>query len=333
MMSAPRARDEIEHRRLQILACVGPPGLATFMTMPEPGWAKPPAEEIEESIADGQEELDSITGAAAFLKPERPRNRFGMDYCVHEAGHALAHWYVGVPFSEVSVGPAGEAAVSPDSAFVADAMLTGFDLVPQRRNWLALAESGDASALARGRIATEMEMFCAYAGPFAQARYPQTYRVQREGERPIRRSSRLDVGTILYFGGGEADWSLIETDIADWPEGVAMAARACRLADAFVRGRLPWAAITEVARCLSVDLRLTWGEVAAIAERHLGRPAPQRDDWLPHWPPLTAAVRGGFLPPTPADGGSIADARCGPLFKPAVEPTAHRATLESRRDD
>jgi hypothetical protein len=223
-----------------------------------------------------------------------------MDVCVHEAGHALALWYLSVLFAEVRVCARMEPSLDPGDVPVpaAEGAVTGFDLVPPRRDWLALASAGDAEALARGRAATEMEMFAAYAGPCAQGRYRQWWVVRRAGEPPVRRSGRLCADTILYGGGGWGDWSLIETDVADWPEeGVAMAARARRLAEAFVRGRAAWGAIRETARRLSAELRLGWDDVAAIAARHFGRPPPVRDDWLAHWPPLALTVRGGFLPP------------------------------------
>ena len=216
-----------------------------------------------------------------------------MDVCVHEAGHALAHWYVGVPFAEVHVYPGAEPPLDPGGV-VMPAAVTGFALAPPRRDWLALAAAGDATALARGRAVTEMEMFCAYAGPFAQARQPHWCTDRRPGEPPVRRARRLDVDIILFGGGGGAgDWSLVETDAADWPEeGIAMAACAYRLAGAFVRGGAAWGAIREVARRVSEERRLTWDEVAAIASGHFGRSSPSPEDWMPKWPPLAAAVRG-----------------------------------------
>ncbi len=219
-----------------------------------------------------------------------------MEWCVHEAGHAVAHWYVGVPFEEMRIGPEPGPAHGLEGPLMAGGVVTGFEWVPPRRDWLALAEAGDAAALDSGRMATEMEMFCAYAGPFAQARHPTSW-VCRTAGAPRRRRTRLDLDVILYGGGGEGDWALVETDAADWPEGVVMAAGARRLVHAFVGGRAAWGAITAVARLLQRQRVLTWSEVASIAGEHFGRPGPARDDWTAHWPPLAFAARAGFLPP------------------------------------
>jgi hypothetical protein len=220
--------------------------------------------------------------------------------CIHEAGHAMGRWYAGLPFETVFAGGPDEGRPVSGGMRMA-AAVTGFDLVAPRADWVALAERGDPGALARGRMEAEMELFAAYAGPFAEARYPRSYRIRIAGEPPIRRRERRDVNMILHAGGGEEDWSLIAMDAADWPDGIAMAARARRLADAFVRGRVAWGAIREVARLLTVGLRLGWDDVEAVAGRHFGRPSPACRDWMAHWPPLALAVRGGFLPP---EGGS-----------------------------
>ena len=139
-------------------------------------------------------------------------------------------------------------------------------------------------------------MLCAYAGPFAHARYIYSDILRKPGQPPVRQRRVLDVDTILHAGGGEGDWWLIETDAADWPEGVAMAALSRRLAAALVRSDRAWGTIKEVAQQLRTGKRLWWDEVAAIAERHFGRPGVAREDWAPHWPPLAVAVRGGYLP-------------------------------------
>jgi hypothetical protein len=217
-----------------------------------------------------------------------------MEECLHEAGHAVAHWYVGVPFEQVSVG-----IKSLPNGMLSVGSVSGFTYVPPRKDWLALAEAGDTTALDCGRKATEMEMFCAYAGPVAQARHVHSYSFGPQGEASVRRRERLDVDTIFFGGGGDCDWNLIETDISDWPEGVAMAATARLLACAFVRGRAAWGAILELAHRLRCDEILTWDEVGVIASMHFGRPGPERDVWMPHWAPMAAVVRAGFLPPEP----------------------------------
>ena len=267
------ARPETQ-RRLRILACLGGHELARLMATDEP---------------DRENQRGPTTTPEPLALPQPPQvegqaNRGGrvkMEICIHEAGHALARWYVGLPFEQVHTFPAlGSAAA-----------VTGFDFIPRRQEWLALAAAGDPTALVRGRALTELEMFCTYAGPFAQAR-------QRHWCTVRQRSWRCDVQSILFGGGGEGDWSLVESNAADWPEeGIAMAARACRLTAAFVRSDAAWRAIRAVARRLSVARGLTWDEVSAIASGHFGRPAPALEDWLPKWPPLASAVRGGYLPP------------------------------------
>ena len=164
-----------------------------------------------------------------------------------------------------------------------------------------MAEAGDAAALARGRLAAEMEMFCVYAGACAEGRYPTSPACWTAGAER-RRRTRPDPDAILHGGGGESDFARIAAIVADWPEGVGMAARARRLVDAFVRGRVAWGAITAVARRLQQQWVLAWSEVASIAGEHFGRPGPARDEWAAHWPPLASAARAGFLPQAPSGG-------------------------------
>jgi hypothetical protein len=312
---APLAAKKAEQRRLRILACVGPPGLARFLAgrRSEPAERSAPKATACGAPPAGQRDASATCTPDEAAVPPGPEGRWGrlapMWMCIHEAGHALARWYVGLPFREVSIDLGSQQ--PPDSSgLLRVATVTGFDFVPPRRTWFALAAAGDAEALVRGRVATEMEMFAAYAGPCAQARYPMRYKDRPTGGAAVQRSRRLDVDILLHAGGGgEADWSLIEADAADWPEGIAMAARARRLADAFVRGRAAWGAIGEVARRLSAELRLGWDDVDAAAARRFGRRSPGRNDWMPHWPPLALAVRGGFLPPGPGEAPVI---RCAP---------------------
>ncbi len=249
-------------------------------------------------LGDEEQDLADRPSGCVFpmLSPILPRpNEPPMAFCVHEAGHAVAQWYVGVPFQEARVGREAEQAPGLEGPLLTDGLVTGCDPVPPRRDWLALAEAGDATALTRGRMAAEMEMFCAYAGACAEGRYPnpQVWRTA-DAERPQR--TRLPPDVILYGGGGERDLACIAADAADWPEGVGMAARARRLAHAFVGGRVASGAITAVARRLKRQRVVTWSEVASIAGEHFGRPGPARDDWMGHWPPLAMAARAGFLP-------------------------------------
>src|SRR5215218_3109094 len=143
-------------RRRQILDCIGPPGPALRMAQPA--------------------QDDSARGA------DTPP----MEACIHEAGHAVAQWYVGVPFQEVRIGPEPGQPHGLAWPLMAGGVVPGFAGAPPRRDWLALAEAGDATALERGRMAAEMEMFCAYAGPFAQAQYPTSWVCRTDGA-PRRR--------------------------------------------------------------------------------------------------------------------------------------------------
>ncbi len=318
------SEQEARLRRLQIVACMGPPGLARIMA---DIYVEQEAQRAAAVTCAPDTPAEQDTTAASMpseVPLPRSVGRWGhkarMDTCIHEAGHAVAHWYVGVPFGEIRVCSRREPPFNPEDGPIAmtAGAVSGFALVPPRRDWLARAAAGDAEALARGRAATEMEMFCAYAGPLADAGHTRRYILRRPGEQPIRRYWRLDAESILHGGGGEGDWALIETDIADWPEGIAMAARARRLAQAFVRGRAAWDAIQELARTVSLELRLGWAEVDAIVRRHFGRPSPGPTDWMLHWPPLAMAVRAGSLPPR-SDG--IPPARPAPPLLPAAPRT------------
>ena len=275
--------------RRQILDCIGPPGPAWRMAQPAHDSAREAEATGRDATELGDEMQDLEQGPSDSASPVPPPAGRGtdtppMEDCVHEAGHAVAHWYVGVPFREVRIGPEDGQAHGLAWPLMAAGVVTGFEPVPPRRDWLALAEAGDATALARGRMATEMEVLCAYAGAFAQARYPTSWVCRTAGARR-RRRTRLDPGVILFGGGGEGDLARIAADAADWPEGVGMAARARRLAQAFVRGRKAWGAITAVARRLRQQRVLAWSEAASIAGEHFRRPGPARDDWVGHWPP------------------------------------------------
>ncbi len=297
-------RPERQIRTRQILACLGGHKLARRMAQlaqeaaREAGAADRNATGHEKrALADDPSDnplpMPWSVGREAIEPP--------MELCVHEAGHAVALWYVGVPFHEARIVLEAGQAHGLEGPPMARGVVIGFEGVPPRRDWLALAEAGDATALARGRMAAETVMFCAYAGALAEGRYPTalawwTAGAQRQGR------TWLDPDVILYGGGGESDLAHIVAIVADWPEGVGMAARARRLIHAFVRGRIAWGAIIAVARRLRQQWVLTWSEVASIAGEHFGRPGPARDDWIAHWPPSTLAARAGFLPPARSGG-------------------------------
>ena len=296
----------LDIRSRQILACLAGQGLARRMAqlVHESAREAGAADHDAAGLGDGEQDLADDPRDTPFPMPwpvGREDIEPPMELCVHEAGHAVAQWYIGVPFREARIVLEAGQAHGLEGPPMAGGVVIGFEPVPPRRDWLALAEAGDATARARGRMAAEMQMFCACAGAIAEGRYPTslacwTAVAQRQGR------TWLDPDVILYGGGGESDLAHIVAIVADWPEGVGMAARARRLVHAFVRGRVAWGAIMAVARRLRQQWVLTWSEVASIAREHFGRPGPARDDWVAHWPPSTLAARAGFLPPERSGG-------------------------------
>jgi len=161
-----------EIRRLQILACLGGHGLAQ-LARESAREAKATGHDATE-LGDAKQDLEDGPSDSVFPMPSpvgRMADKPPVRFCVHEAGHAVAHWYVGVPFREARIGPEPGQAHGLAWPLMAAGVVTGFEPVPPRRDWLARAEAGDATALARGRMATEMEMFCAYAGAGAEGQY------------------------------------------------------------------------------------------------------------------------------------------------------------------
>ncbi len=104
-------------RRLQILACLGPRGLAQRIVeldskLEEVITAAPPPKE-----SDADEAGDGTTITPPATKGRRRRNTVPMDYCLHEAGHAVAHWYVGrVPGGGVGATEPGARSEAPGEA-------------------------------------------------------------------------------------------------------------------------------------------------------------------------------------------------------------------------
>jgi hypothetical protein len=187
--------------------------------------------------ADGPVEsgIDASDDDVPVPSPVRHRNtKARMDACLHEAGHAVAHWYIGIPFEQVSVGIRS---LPGSGGMLSAGSVSGFTFVPQREEWLALAAAGDAPR--RWTAAAWPRRWRCSAPMLGPSPRHAMSNPTCSGHRAECRSgdAHASIPTPPSLdGGGDCDWALIETDIADWPEGVAMAITARRLARAFVRG-------------------------------------------------------------------------------------------------
>ena len=106
--ATPLAVDRVV-RSLQILACIGPLGLVRRVAEIDRAFERDiQAADADDAAlgADGLIEsgIDASDDDVLVPSPVRHRNtKAPMDTCLHEAGHAVAHWYVGIPFAQVSV--------------------------------------------------------------------------------------------------------------------------------------------------------------------------------------------------------------------------------------
>ena len=211
--------------------------------------------------------------------------------CHHEAGHAVARWWLGFHTDDVAVLTVDEVrggAMLPDRRgreHRCEGLANGYDIhFPHAREQVCGSwDSADHRAsfiLSAGRRA-DMALVELYAGGYAEARF-------------LRRSA---FACFLSGGGGDVDQA--REIAADWfdtqADQQAAHARAETIARAFVRSPKGWAAIKAVAGALLGRGRIDGDEVDALCSAAYGAPFAY-DRWAEIWPPTAEQIRSGHLP-------------------------------------
>ena len=204
-----------------------------------------------------------------------PRGRRRLT-CHHEAGHAVARWWLGHLSDEAVVLTIDEVRAGitipgrRGQQQHAEGAVNGYDLVEPGMRGQELA------------FRTEANLVEMLAGPCAEARY--------------RRQSL----SWCLFEGGAVDLAemarLRREGFGDGPEGEQAVARAEGIALSLVRSRKGWAAIQAVAGILLDRGRINGGDVDALCSAAYGTPYAY-DRWAGAWSPTLAQIRSGYLPP------------------------------------
>ena len=211
--------------------------------------------------------------------------------CHHEAGHALARWWLGFDTDSAAVlsGEEVKAGVGlvdhrGTMRYDLEGMVCGHGIhLPFARQIV----DSDTDAAARAMIAktapirTEMALVMIYAGAFAQAAF-------------AKRS-----GTGSFFAGSLADLDDAKTIAAEWfieeADQDRVHRQGERLAKALVRSPKGSVAIWAIAEVLYECGDLTGAEIDALCSVVYGE-LYAYDRWAEAWPPTPAQIRSGFLP-------------------------------------
>ena len=195
--------------------------------------------------------------------------------CHHEAGHAVARWWLGHLSDEAVVLTVAEVRAGVTipgrrgRQQHAEGAVNGYDLVEPSMQGRELAFRTEASFV---------EML---AGPCAEARY-----------------RRQSLSLCLFEGGARdlAEMARLRRDgFGDGQEGEQASARAVGIALSLVRSPMGWAAVQAIAAALLDRGRIDGGDVDALCSVAYGTPYAY-DRWAEAWPPTPAQVRAGFLP-------------------------------------
>ncbi len=209
--------------------------------------------------------------------------------CHHEAGHAVARWWLGFHSDDVAVLTLDEVRAGEMLAdrrgreYRCEGLLNGYDIsIPLARETLSGRVEPDRTWFARQvERRTEMALVELYAGFWAEARY--------------RRRSSL----ICVLGGGSQDLAQAREVAAAWfdTEEACSAAhsRTERIARALARSPKAWAAVQAIAAALFDCGRIDGDEVDALSSAAYGG-SLDYDRWAEAWPPTPAQIRAGFLP-------------------------------------
>ncbi len=204
--------------------------------------------------------------------------------CHHEAGHAVARWWLGhladqavvLTMDEVRAGVTipGRRGREQQS----EGSVVGYDLVePHMR--------GQERA-----FRTEANFVEQLAGSYAEACY-----------------RRRSVSLCLFEGGAgdlaELARLRIET-FGDDPEGQRAVMRADSISRTLVRSPMGAAAVRVVADTLLARGRINFLQIDALCSAAYGAPFAY-DRWSGAWPPTPAQVRDGYLPPAEREAGGV----------------------------
>ncbi len=213
--------------------------------------------------------------------------------CHHEAGHALARWWLGfytysaavLSVEEVQAG-VGLADERGSMRYGLEGLVCGSGIhLPFAREIVDDAtDTSDAARALINRTApirVEMALVVMYAGAFAQTAF-------------TRQS-----GTGSFFDGGMADLDNAKTIAAEWFVEKADQKRAHRQAErcarAIVRSPKGSAAIEAMAEILHTFGHLDGSEIDELCSVAYSE-AFAFDRWAEAWPPTPAQIRDGFLP-------------------------------------
>ncbi len=185
---------------------------------------------------------------------------------VHEAGHAIAHWYSGSSFNVARVRTRSEIASGRrlDKLHLAANDVAGSITGPRRytsSETIGEQSSKSADGPTPGRLSTmranaEIEILHDLAGPIAEARYRRTAIVPL-----LIRGAASDYEHARRMAAEFAD------DAAEIAAAIAAGAAAARK---MLQGHGVWAATLEIARELHRRRRITYKQVCRIAGKHTG---------------------------------------------------------------
>lgn len=220
--------------------------------------------------------------------------------CHHEAGHALARWWLGFDTDSAAVLSVEEVKAGVGLAdrrgkmkYDLEGMVCGYAIhLPFARQIVddAATDPGARAMVARtAPIRAEMSLVMIYAGAFAQAAFTK------------------QSGTESFFTGGLADIDDAKTIAEEWFIKEVDQDRAHRqgerLAKALVRSPHGSAAIYAMAEVLYEFGHLDGTEIDALCTATYGEPYVY-DRWAEAWPPTPVQIRTGFLPPRRAQAAA-----------------------------
>ncbi len=209
--------------------------------------------------------------------------------CYHEAGHAVAVWWMGyhsdraVVLTPAEVGAGVTIAGRRGRTHHGEGAVIGYDIAEKSSYKTArrVAEAGDDELWRCCDTRARMAMVMSYAGPIAEARF---------------RQMRIE---WCFYEGGMVDLDEADRVAAEWfadgPAAIAASEQCERVARALVRSRKGWAAISAVAVALQERGEVDGSRIAALCAASYGA-APKLDAWALRWPPTAEEIRSGYLP-------------------------------------
>ncbi len=209
--------------------------------------------------------------------------------CYHEAGHALARWWMGFHTENVVVLTVEQVRAGVtvldrrDREHAVEGMVNGYDIhMPLAREMVAGARDADRAWLSRQvEVRTDMALMELYAGPFAEVRF------------------RKCAALACFMFGGDQDMAQAREIAAAWFDDEvdrrAAHFRADRRAAALVRSRKGWMAISALASAVFRKGEIDGDEVDALCAGVYGGEF-RYGVWDKAWPPTLEQIRDGHIP-------------------------------------